>query len=179
MFDLDAFIDDCTAAVDGPEPEQAVRQLIERAVAASAVERALPAERSELVVIHRSLELTILKVIWGPGMRLSPHDHRMWAAIGVYGGIEDNSFFIRSEEGIAPSGGTRLETGSALVLDDKVIHSVANPSASEFTGAIHVYGGDFVATPRSMWDPITLDEESADLSAFKRLFEQSNSNARD
>jgi predicted metal-dependent enzyme (double-stranded beta helix superfamily) len=28
-----------------------------------------------------------------PGMTLGPHDHCMWAAIGVYTGGEDNTFF--------------------------------------------------------------------------------------
>lgn len=26
-------------------------------------------------------ELTIIKVVWAPGMSFGPHDHRMWAAI--------------------------------------------------------------------------------------------------
>ena len=38
--------------------------------------------RSGLSILHRSDTLTILNVVWGPGMQLPAHDHRMWAAIG-------------------------------------------------------------------------------------------------
>ena len=37
----------------------------------------------------------MLNVIWGPGMTIMPHDHRMWAVIGVYTGREDNIFWRR------------------------------------------------------------------------------------
>jgi predicted metal-dependent enzyme (double-stranded beta helix superfamily) len=35
-----------------------------------------------------SAEPTVLKVVGGPRLRVFPHDHRMWAAIGIYGGQE-------------------------------------------------------------------------------------------
>ena len=31
-------------------------------------------------------------------MALNPHDHRMWAVIGMYGGQEDNAFYRRSRQ---------------------------------------------------------------------------------
>ena len=34
-------------------------------------------------------DLTILNVVWTPGMAVYPQDHRMWAVIGLYGGRED------------------------------------------------------------------------------------------
>ena len=42
------------------------------------------------------------------------------------------------------------------------------------TGAIHVYGGDFFATPRSEWDPETLIEAQFDVQTTMRLFEEAN-----
>jgi hypothetical protein len=39
------------------------------------------------------------------------------------------------------------------------------------TEAIHVYGGDFVAKPRSQWDAETLEEQPYDLSTVRREFE--------
>ena len=42
------------------------------------------------------------------------------------------------------------------------------------TGAIHVYGGDFFATPRSEWDPETLVEAPFDVQTTMRLFEEAN-----
>ena len=40
-------------------------------------------------------------------MRLYPHDHRMWAAIGIYQGREDNAFYRRP----GPEARTLLESG--------------------------------------------------------------------
>ena len=34
--------------------------------------------------LHHTADLTILNVIWGAGMSLMPHDHRMWAVIGIW-----------------------------------------------------------------------------------------------
>ena len=55
----------------------------------------------------------------------------------------------------APSSSPAASTshvGDTIVLGDDVIHSVANP-VPKLTGAIHVYGGDFVNQPRSQWGP--------------------------
>jgi len=50
---------------------------------------------------------------------------------------------------------------------------VNNP-LERFTGAIHVYGGDFVNQPRSQWDPDTLLEEPYNLAEVQRLFAAAN-----
>jgi predicted metal-dependent enzyme (double-stranded beta helix superfamily) len=55
----------------------------------------------------------MLNAAWPPHISLFPHDHRMWAAIGVYGGQEENTYYNRvrtvfdeaqsSSEGSAPA----------------------------------------------------------------------------
>ena len=107
-------------------------------------------------------------------MTLFPHDHRMWAAIGVYGGQEDNTFYRRGDEGIVVSGGRELREHEVLVLGDDVIHGVTNPRDHAFTAAIHVYGGDFYAQARSEWDPETLVEREYDVAKSIRMFEEAN-----
>src|SRR5262245_978568 len=52
-------------------------------------------QRSGIQKIYHSGDLTILNVIWGPRMTISPHDHQMWAVIGIYTGREDNIFLKR------------------------------------------------------------------------------------
>ena len=52
-------------------------------------------------------------------------------------------------------------------------YAVTNP-LDQITGAIHVYGGDFFATPRSEWDPRTLKEQPYDVEHTMRAFEESN-----
>ena len=44
-------------------------------------------------------------VVWAPGMRIRPHDHLMWAAIGLYAGQEDNTFYRRADGHMVPAGG--------------------------------------------------------------------------
>ena len=175
MFDVDRFIADCRTALTEQTPEVAIKELLERAVAQPGeVEAALgtPPE-GEFVALHHSSELTIFKVVWTPGLVTFPHDHRMWAVIGLYGGREDNTFYRRAPEGLAPAGGRQLERGDVAVLGKAVIHAVTNP-LREFTGAIHIYGGDFFTTPRSDWDPETMQERPYDVERTRRWFREAN-----
>ena len=175
MFDLERFMADCRAARSEHSPQAAVKEIVARAVAQpSDVEQALGTPREgQLITLYRSPDLTILNLIWAPGMSIYPHDHRMWAVIGLYGGREDNVFYKRTAQGLVKAGGKRLETTDTVILGEKVIHAVTNP-LSQFTGAIHVYGGDFFAAPRSEFDPDTFEERPYDAEKAKRLFREAN-----
>ena len=67
----------------------------------------------------------------------------------------------------------RLEGSQTARLDETVIHSVVNP-LQRFTGAIHVYGGDFFRMPRSEWAPNTLEERPFDVERARRAYAQAN-----
>jgi predicted metal-dependent enzyme (double-stranded beta helix superfamily) len=159
-FDLDQFIADRRAARAADPSHKLVREVVARAVSdPSAVLKGLgEPKRAESQRLYHSDTLTILNVIWAPKMTIMPHDHRMWAVIGVYSGREDNIFWRR----VPGAGGGKLEaagakalsTGEAEPLGHNIIHSVTNP-IRRLTGAIHVYGGDFFAAERSEWDPET------------------------
>jgi predicted metal-dependent enzyme (double-stranded beta helix superfamily) len=174
MFDVDEFIAQCVSAGHESEPRAAVRQLLERTMSdRAAVAAALPPERAEIAPLHVSPTLTILKVVWTPGMSFRPHNHAMWASIGIYTGGEDNQFFRRADGGLTASGGRQLRPGDALVLGAEVIHAVTNPTR-EHAGAIHVYGGDLFSAERSEWDPQTHDEQPYDVPAAIAYFEEQN-----
>lgn len=175
MLNLDQFVADCRAALGHSTPEVAVKEIVERAVASpSEVEAALGTPREgKIGVLHHDRDLTILNVVWTPGMAVYPHDHRMWAVIALYGGREDNTFYRRSPEGLQVAGGKQLETGNVAVLGQAIIHSVANP-LREFTGAIHIYGGDFFGTPRSEWDRDALQEQPFDVARARKVFADAN-----
>ena len=74
---------------------------------------------------------------------------------------------------IEAAGAKSLGPKNAEPLGRDIIHTVTNP-LPRLTGAIHVYGGDFFATPRSEWDPENLCEASFDIQSTMRLFEQAN-----
>ncbi|HTS94422.1 MAG TPA: hypothetical protein VMG55_20590 [Stellaceae bacterium] len=179
MFDRDRFIEDCLAAVASDPSHKTVREIVARAVSdPSAVLRALgEPTRGGVQKLHHSNELTVLNVIWGPYMTILPHNHRMWAVIGIYSGREDNIFWRRT----TVRDGSRVEAAGAKALSEKdaeplgkdIIHSVTNP-IPRLTGAIHVYGGDFFAKRRSEWDSESLTERPYDVERNMRRFEEAN-----
>ncbi|MGH9026296.1 MAG: hypothetical protein ACRDWD_09305 [Acidimicrobiia bacterium] len=174
MIDIDTFVNDCLAARAETEPRRAIKEVLTRACARPGeLATALPPERAEIAPLHVSPELTVLKVVWAPGMTLRPHDHRMWACIGIYTGGEDNTFYRRGRETLVESGGHEMRIGDTILLGNETIHQVHNPTA-EFAGAIHVYGGHFFSTPRSEWDPETLEEQPYDVEGVLRYFEEQN-----
>jgi predicted metal-dependent enzyme (double-stranded beta helix superfamily) len=175
MFDIDTFISDCLTARAEAEPRQAIKAVLDRTMARPAeIAAALPATRAEVTPLYTSDELSVLKAVWSPGMSFRPHNHLMWAAIGVYGGQEDNTFYRRVDNSIVMSGGKQLRPGDVTLLGDDTIHAVTNPTA-RFTGAIHVYGGDITQRPgRSEWDEETFDEVAYDFARVRRYFEATN-----
>ena len=175
MLDVERFVEECQMALEEHSPGQAIREIVERAISdPSGVEGALGTpDSARIETIHRSDTLTILNVIWAPGMSIYPHDHRMWAVIGIYGGQEDNTFYRRGHRGVSEAGGKVLRVKDAIPLGRDVIHSVRNP-LTRFTGAIHVYGGDFFTVPRSEFDLETLEERPYDSKKTEELFRQAN-----
>jgi len=130
-------------------------------------------QKAGLDVLHRAVTLTIFAAHWAPRMSLPTHDHRMWALIGIYTGREDNILWRRTPQGLEAYGASVVFAGQVAALASDAVHSVTNP-LTRFTGGIHVYGGDFFATPRSQWDPETLAEEASDGAKIKALFEREN-----
>ena len=174
-FDRDRFVADCVAAHREHDGQAAVRSVLERAVREpTRVLDALGApQKAGLDVLHRSGTLTIFAAHWAPRMSLPTHDHRMWALIGIYTGREDNIFWRRTAHGIEAYGANVLFAGDVAALARDAVHSVTNP-LTRFTGGIHIYGGDFFATPRSQWDPETLAEEASDGAKIQALFAREN-----
>jgi predicted metal-dependent enzyme (double-stranded beta helix superfamily) len=182
IFDPQRFISDCRDALGESAPERAMREVVARAVAEpSAVPSALgEPTRAGIQRVYHSPALTILNVIWAPYMTLMPHDHRMWAVIGIYSGREDNIFWKRiGEEGqskVEAAGARSLCNGDVVSLGRDIVHSVTNP-IPRLTAALHVYAGDFFEQKRSEWDPETLLERPFDVQRAQQLFEEANARA--
>lgn len=176
MFDLEEFIADCRATAAGERSQRHVRELVARAVSRPGeILKALgEPTKAGLHKLYEARDLTILNVVWGPMMTIMPHDHRMWAVIGIYSGREDNIFWRRLPSGKVEAAGARaLETGDAELLGKNIVHSVTNP-IPRLSAAIHVYGGDFFGAERSEWDPETLLERRFDPEAALHKFEEAN-----
>src|SRR5438105_670431 len=91
-FDLDQFIADCRAARDADPTHKLVREVVARAVSdpGTVLRNLGEPKRAEVQRLYHAPNLTILNVIWGPKMTIMPHNHRMWAVIGVYSGRGDH-----------------------------------------------------------------------------------------
>ncbi len=178
MFDVEQFVADCRAALAQDQSFAAVCEVVARCVSEpSAVINALgePAY-GQIQRLYRSPELTVLNVIWAPKMTIFPHNHNMAAVIGIYSGREDNIFWRRSPSDarhVEAIGAKALSDTDAALLGPEIIHSVTNPIA-RFTGALHVYRGDFFKADRSEWDPGTLRERPCDPERLAQIFEDEN-----
>jgi len=174
-FDRELFVEDCTRAAQEVESQQAVREILARAVAncGSVLSDLGEPTRAGLDVLHRSMNLTILTAHWTPHMNLFPHDHQMWALIGIYTGREDNILWRREADRITAFSAQVLFAGDVGELPVDAIHSVTNP-LPRFTGGIHIYGGDFFAAHRHQWNPETLEESPSDGETIRAIFEREN-----
>jgi len=174
-FDPDRFVEDVRRANQETDRQSAVREILLRAVSNPRdVLRGLgePTAAGAQTLYHDK-QLTILNVIWAPLMLLLPHNHMMWASIGIYTGREDNILWQSSGSTIEASGAASLSLGEVFDLPNDAIHSVSNP-IKQLTGAIHIYGGDFFETPRSEWDPGTLIERAFDVDNLMKTFRESD-----
>lgn len=179
VFEVEQFVSECRSALAADPSYKLVREVVARAVSEpSAILKAVgEPQRAGVVKLFQSEQLTVLNMVWGRQMTFPPHNHRMWAVIGIYTGREDNIFWRRIKG--APAG--KIEAAGARALCEKeaeplgqdVIHSVTNP-IPRLTGALHVYGGDFFRAERSEWDPGTLQEEPCNVQRLLGLFEESN-----
>ena len=178
MFERDRFISDCEAAVAGGG-QRDIRALLEEAVSdrARIVAELGEPKRAGIDVLYRSKHVTILNLVWGPHMTVMPHNHHMWAVIGMYGGREDNIFWRTlppaAKRPLEAAGASSYFPGDVGTLGPDIIHSVTNP-LGKLTGALHVYGGDFLKQEREQWDEETLAQCPYDTAGARKLFEDSN-----
>ncbi len=181
-FDKDEFVTECLAAVrSGGGAHHAVKEIVDRTVSNPSAIEAEVGDRTVspmMTIWHRSDELTALHIVWPPGVDLFAHDHNMWAVIGIYGGREDNQFYRRLEDGrIEPHTGKTITQRDVVMLGSDVVHSVANPTR-EWTAALHVYGGEFFTTPRTMWSKDTYEPMPLDMDFIKQTLEAAAASAR-
>jgi len=174
-MDIERFVEDCVAANEEAEAQAAINEILARAISTpKGVLTALgEPEEAGLKVLLASPTLTIFAATWTPQMNLMPHNHLMWANIGIYTGREDNIFWKRVPEGIRAYGADALFEKDTAMLPEDALHSVTNP-LQRFTGGIHIYGGDFFNTVRSQWNPETLEEEPSDGFKIREMFRREN-----
>lgn len=172
MFNIESFVKACQG-----QPPSAVKELlvealrdpesIKEALAGIGGGKNVSEGSMGDLMIYRASDLTILKAAVPAKFKSPPHNHLMWAVIGVYDGQENNYFYRRSGNSLETAGGKQLKPSDVLVLGEDAIHAIENP-LDRTLYAIHVYGGDLPAAPRRMWNPSTLQEEPFEYQAMMR-----------
>lgn len=175
MLDVDTFIADCIAAVERDPTHKSAAEVVRRAMSDPSEMLAALGEPTEpgITPLYQSSSLTIINLAWKPSTTIPPHNHEMWAVIGIYGGREDNIFWRRVKDhpdGLIEAAGARaLSTGDVCPMGPDIIHSVTNP-IPRLTAALHVYGGDFFEAERSEWEPEQLTEHKLDMEQVRARF---------
>ena len=173
MFHLDQFVEDCkgkSASAVKELLEDALRDLdsVKQAFDAVAAGKDISQAGIGDMAYFRSPTLTVLKAAVPAMLKSPPHNHRMWAVIGVYDGQENNTFYRRSGDELEQAGGKELKTADVVVLGEDAIHAIENP-LDRTSCAIHVYGGDLLDTSdRSTWNPFTFAEEAYDIKVIMK-----------
>jgi predicted metal-dependent enzyme (double-stranded beta helix superfamily) len=161
MASSEEFVAACQQALGEADPRLAIRELVERAARSGGLDDL--SDKPGVRVLWHDDALAVAHVVIPPGVPKSlPHDHRVWAVIGICAGQEHNEFFRRSAGSLAASGGRVVESGEVLSLGSEVVHAVGNPLTHEASSALHVYGGDLLSIERSMWTEPDWREEPYD-----------------
>ena len=172
-FERERFIEDVKEA--RPQGQDAVAEVIARAVSepTSVIRELGEPKGAAIELLHRDADLSIFNIVWPPLTVLVPHDHLMWASIGVYTGREDNIMWESNGSAIRATEAASVGAKEVFSLPSDAVHSVTNP-VERYTAAIHVYGGDLSSAQRSQWDPLTLRREPFDVEDGRRLLQQAD-----
>jgi predicted metal-dependent enzyme (double-stranded beta helix superfamily) len=172
-FERDRFVEEVRQA--RPQGQEAVAEVIARAVSdpASVLRELGEPTQATITALYRSPELSIFNIVWPPFVVLVPHDHLMWASIGVYAGRENNIVWEPRGQTIEATDASSVAGKEVFSLPPDAIHSVTNP-VERYTCALHVYGGDLGGTTRSQWDALTLTREPFDMEDARRILGQAD-----
>lgn len=173
---VNELVDRCSAAAESKDPMNAVREVLEGLRGRlGEVERALSfisgVGGNARQVFFRSPALFMLKARFPAGRRTPPHNHGTWATILLLTGREKNTLYLRdkkSKGALRRAGEKTLEPGDILTMRPDTMHVVECLGDEDTTG-LHVYGGDILELPRSMWHPKTLKEQPLDFAKYDSL----------
>jgi predicted metal-dependent enzyme (double-stranded beta helix superfamily) len=150
VFDPDEFVQRCLSCLTAADPVGLAADAMASALADSdGVQRTFG--EGAFNVLYWSPQMLIFQGTGHPGVWSRIHDHKMWAVIGVFRGVERNEFFERGDNRLRRTSELDIHAGKPEVLDPDVIHRSGNPEA-EPNGWLNVYGGDLIHAIRTQWD---------------------------
>jgi predicted metal-dependent enzyme (double-stranded beta helix superfamily) len=169
MDALDQLIEDCRSALSGGQPasqtgsQSAVAECVGAALADPERFAAAVHARPKPWFFVADDDLTVFCTEGRPGNASAPHDHGTWSVIGCYEGSEESWWHEPVANGLQQVGTGVLRAGEVSSLGADVIHAVMNRWIAP-NGVIHIYGGNFLAKERFIWDPVTGERYVAGLT---------------
>ena len=110
-----------------------------------------------LLHVDSGQRFSIVSFVWGPGQSTPIHDHRVWGAIGMLRGAEENQRYRLDERGLPVVSGVaeHLSPGEVEKVSsrDGDSHRVSNALADRVSISIHVYGGNIGGVRRAVYTP--------------------------
>ena len=110
-----------------------------------------------LLHVDSGQRFSIVSFVWGPGQSTPIHDHRVWGAIGMLRGAEENQRYRLDERGqpVVIGVAERLSPGEVEKVSsrDGDIHRVSNALTDRVSISIHVYGGNIGGVRRAVYTP--------------------------
>lgn len=175
MFNKKTFIEKCKELAIHDDCHKRIKILLEDALKdpeSVLAELGKPAAAG-FDILYAADNLSIINFVWAPGMELHAHNHNLWAVIGIYTGAEENTFYVRKNDTIVKQNSKDVTAGNVVMLGREVIHSVKN-TTKQFTGGIHIYGGDFINIKRSQWDDSSAKESAYNMEQTRQIFADAN-----
>lgn len=173
-FNLDAFVKTLKSLRHETEALARIKDVMDAAFADPvAIRKGMPSFHEDETTLFEDDTISIWHCRFNPGTPIPPHDHQMSAIIGLFAGIERNSFYKNKTEGkISLTGHTDMEPGDILQIAPTAIHSVECLSETPSCG-IHVYFGPLTQIDRSLYDTNTDTKLKFTDETFERLMAQS------
>lgn len=152
-MDVITFVEECRAVASAPDAQARVADLVAAVVRRPTLVEAALADRRQAgpQLLYRGDDLTVYCVRARAGEAVPAHDHLLWSVAGMCSGEEQHVLYARDGDRIVRDRMLTAAAGEVVALDDHAIHASrdSGPSAAV---AVHVYGGDLFAAPRSVWD---------------------------
>lgn len=98
--------------------------------------------------------LTVFATKSAPGTGSAPHSHGLWAVVACLSGQEGSRTYEVEDGQLTECGQRRLAAAEAHSLGEGAIHAVFN-CWLESNVVLHVYGGDFLAAAKTVYDPLS------------------------
>ena len=172
---LTDFVAACRLAAKEPDARSAIVELMRSLVMdTDSLSAAMPAmdthDSSPVgtlggdVTLFEDDSVTIVLVDTLPHVLQPPHDHLMTAIIGMFEGCEQQRFWSRTADGIAPAAGRDLLAGEVLVIGTDGIHAIG--TCDDIARGIHVYLGSLSNVARSIFHPETLEDQPPSMALY-------------